>query len=320
MSFDLGLKPATGSAQAFLGALRHAIRKIPAFSPYEDTHDYDHPDTGVHFQLYLHDTDPDAEAQDDEDDGALATFNLNYARPSPFGREAANVLAEIAQNIPLLTLDYQSDTGWVPFDADAFTASYLASAQSAVKSLVKNVGEEDTFKYHLRAPRALLEHAWTWNADRNTKVKRRLKHARNIWIPLYEFVEIEGRLFSYVAWFDGVATLFPKTDLIGISRNKYPAKAPGLFGKKRPTLEFIPRASADAIMGDTYQRDPVWPDAVSPVHDGGRAGQDRFLARPVGLDTVCDPIFLDQDDYRSRKVKPFTRIKFHRILDAEFFA
>ena len=319
MSFDLGLKPAAGSAKSFLGALRHAIRKIPAFSPYEDTFDYDHPDTGVHFQLYLHDTEPNEEAEQDEDDGALATLNLNYARPSLFGREAANVLAEIAKNLPLLTLDYQSETGWVPFDAQAFEASYLTAAQSSINALIKNMDEQDFWKYHHRAPRALLEHAWNWNADRDAKVKRRLADDRNIWIPLFEFVEIEGRLFSYVAWFDGVATLFPKTDLIGISRNKYQAKTPGLLGKKRPTLEFIPRASADAIMADTYQTDPVWPDAVSPVQDGGRAGQDRFLARPVGLDTVCDPIFLDRDDYRSRKVKPFERIKFPRILDAEFF-
>ena len=116
-----------------------------------------------------------------------------------------------------------------------------------------------------------------------------------------------------------MATLFPKTDLIGIARNEYPAKVPGFFSKIRPSLEFIPRASADAIMGDTYQPDPVWPDAVSPIIDGGRPGQERFLARAIGSDTVRDPIYADADEYRMRKVKPFVRIKVHRILGDEYF-
>ena len=51
MIFRLGLKPAAGDDKTFVGALRHAMRKIPAFSPYEDVYDYDHPDTGVHFQI-----------------------------------------------------------------------------------------------------------------------------------------------------------------------------------------------------------------------------------------------------------------------------
>jgi len=316
VSFDLGLKPATGGTDAFLGALRHAMRRNPAFTQYEDIFDYDHPDTGVHFQMYLNDP---ADLRDDDDDDAAATLTLNYARPSLFAHEAADVLSALARDLPLLVLDYQSGGDWAPFDARVFIAKYLETTARFTPDLADRAGD-DFFVYNRRAPRALLTYAWTWNRDRAAKDARRKKDGRNIWVPPYEFVDIDGRLFGYVAWHDGVATLFPKTELIAISRSKYPAKAPGFFGKKRPTLEFIPRASADAIMNGTYQTDPVWPDAISPKTDGGRAGQDRFLARPIGSDTICDPIFLDGDDYKSRKVKPFERIKFPRIMDDEYFA
>jgi len=277
--------------------------------------DYDHPDTGVHFQIFLNAPHENRAAEDD----GLATLALNFARPSMFVNEAASIIQVLARALPLLVCDYQTETGWTPFDPEALIASYLDSTKRATPDLARNA-DDDFWGHHRRAPRALLNYAWEWSLKRAIKDARCKQDSRNIWVPLYEFVDIDGQLFSYVSWFDGVATLFPKTDLIGIARNEYPAKVPGFFSKKRPSLEFIPRASADAIMGDTYRPDPVWPDAVSPIIDGGRPGQERFLARAVGSDTVCDPIYVDADEYRMSTVKPFVRIKFHRILDHEYFA
>lgn len=314
MSYVLELKPRMGGAQGFLGALRHALRALPASEDLGDVIDYVNDDTDVHFMFELGPLDTLAP------EDAPATLVLNFARPSPFVREAAAVMERIARNMPLLVRDVQEDEDWGPFDADRFIATYTDHAGRAVSSLMRSMDDHSFAQY--RAPRVLLDYVWDWNTDRAAKDKRRKADGRNIWVPKLEFVEIESRLFTYVGWFDGVATLFPKSELVGATRSKYPAKSSGPFGlgAKRPTLEFIPRASADRIMGDTYQADPVWPDAVSPTVDGGRAGQDRFLARPVGADVVCDPIFLDRDDYRKRAVKPFRRVKFHDVLDAEFFA
>ena len=313
MSYTIELKQRSGSAKAFLGAMRHALRRFEATEDMGDLFDYVNDSTDVHFQFELGPLD-----RIEPDDGP-ATLVINFARPSPFVREAAAVMAEVARNVPLLCIDHQvGDEDWRPFDPDQLIADYTDHAGRAVSSLMRSM-DDHGFARH-RAPRPLLNYVWNWNFDRPNKDKRRKKDDRNIWVPKLEFVEIEGRLFTYCAWFDGVATLFPKCDLIGITRNKYPAKSGFMgLGAKRPTLEFIPRPSADQIMGDTYQTDPVWPEATSPVTDGGVAGQDRFLARAVGIDAVCDPIFLDRDDYKNRSVKPFRRIKFHDILDDEFF-
>ena len=59
----------------------------------------------------------------------------------------------------------------MPFDAHAFEASYIAASQIANSKVVERTGTEAFWAYHHRAPRALLEHAWNWNTDRDAKVK-----------------------------------------------------------------------------------------------------------------------------------------------------
>ena len=105
MIYRVVLKPAAGSDEAFVGALRHATRKIPAFTPYEDVYDYDHPDTGVRFQIEMDDPADRSADYAAHEDGAIAMIHLYYARPSLFGHEAANVLGEIAKNLPIHMLD-----------------------------------------------------------------------------------------------------------------------------------------------------------------------------------------------------------------------
>lgn len=312
MSWDLYLKPASGSAETFIGALRHSLRQIPAFhSETEAQFDYLNDDTGVYFGI---DLTPDGDIEEE----GLAVLTINFARPSPFGREAAQILARIARNLPLLVLDHQDDGTWQPFDersmAESFRHSNIRATRTLKRSL-KSDGVHDALGTPV--PTALLDYAWEWNAARAARDEQRQRDGRNLWVPKYEFVEIGGRVYSFVLWFDGVATLFPKTELVGLSRNKYQLRTAGLFGRKRPSLDFVPRATIDPILAETYQPDPMVPDALSPIIDGGVAGQDLFLARKLGQDAVTDTTYLDSDDYKRRDPKPFHRKTFDSLIDAE---
>ena len=115
----------------------------------------------------------------------------------------------------------------------------------------------------------------------------------------------------------GLATLFPKTELVGLSRNKYQLRSKGLFGRKRPSLTFVPREAIQGILDTTYRTDPVFNGALSPVVDGGADGQKMFLDRARDQDAVTDPIYLDGDDYKNRDTKPFERLAFDTLIDAD---
>ena len=322
MSWDLYLKPSRGSPAAFLGGLRHALRRTQHFTDMGGGQfEYLNDETGVYFGLDITEPAEDADAptdEQDEDDDSLAVVTINYARPSPFGREAAQVLSEIARDLPLLVRDDQQDGTWQTFDAATMADSYRHANLSASSALARHLAETaDTAAVGHPVPRALLDYAWEWNSARADRDARRKTEGRNLWVPKYEFIRIGGQVFSFVFWFDGVATLFPRTDLVGIHRNKYQLKSPGLFGRKRPSLAFVPRTTIQPILDATYQPDTMVPDALSPIEDGGAAGQDQFLARGLGQDAVAEMVYMDNDDYRRRDPKPWHRLRFDELVDAE---
>ncbi len=310
MSWDIYLKPSHGSAEAFVGGLRHTLRRFEPFTRTSETSfDYLSEDTGVYFGIDM--------IREGDDDG-LAVMTVNFARPSPFGREAAAILSDIARSLPLLVRDPQDDDTWRPFDETRMAESYRTSNIRATQSLKRHMdGDGHAHALGYPIPQALLEYAWDWNFRRAERDRQRQREKRNLWIPKYEFVEIGGRVYSFVFWFDGVATLFPKTELVGLSRNKYQLRTPGLFGRKRPSLDFVLRSAIDPILYETYQSDTMVPGGLSPIVDGGVAGQDLFLARTLGQDAVTDTTFLDSDDYKRRDVKPFHRRSFDSLIDSE---
>ena len=121
-------------------------------------------------------------------------------------------------------------------------------------------------------------------------------------------------------WFDGVSTLFPKTHLVGVTLNKYQHRSPGLFGRRRPSLIFVSPDALQHIWDVHYQTDPFWPDAISPVDEGINGGQDMFLKRKLGQDSITDVVYLDRDDYKRRDPKPWVRPRFWDLVDEELFS
>lgn len=83
--------------------------------------DYDNPNTGIHFQIFLNAPHENRAAEDD----GLATLALNFARPSIYVNEAASISQVLARALPLLVCNYQTETGWTPFDPEALITTLL---------------------------------------------------------------------------------------------------------------------------------------------------------------------------------------------------
>lgn len=282
---------------------------VPTFS------NYNNPETFVAFYFDMMPGGVDDGPQKDH-----VTLTIPFFTPTAVIFEVRALLQSLHAEVGLEVMDLQHGQGeWEPPDLDAIETGYRKSAASAVRALAKAEPEALPGKGR-RVPRALLDYAWQWNHARPQRVWHGKKHDRNMWIPLYEFIEIGGQCFSYVNWFDGVSTLFPKTHLIGITRNKYQLRSPGLFGRKRPSLIFVAPEALQYIWDVHYQADPVWPEAISPTIQGINAGQDMFLARKLGQDSITDVVYLDSDDYKRRDPKPWVRHRFWDLIDEELFS
>ena len=316
MGYDLYItsdKPAPHGTKRLRNALdRHphigANDVMPSFSTYENM------DTFVCFEFDMmpelgHDGPPKDHIR----------LTIPYFTPTAVIYEARALLERLHAEVGIELIDLQTDQeDWAAPDFDAIEERYRKSAATAVRAMAKANPAALPGKGR-RVPRALLDYAWQWNNARHQKVWHGKKHGRNMWVPLYEFVEIGGQCFSYVNWFDGVSTLFPKTHLVGVTRNKYQHRSPGLFGRKRPSLIFVSPDALQYIWDAHYQTDPFWPDAISPVVEGINGGQDMLLERKLGQDSITDVVYLDSDDYKRRDPKPWFRPRFWDLVDEELF-
>ena len=317
MGYDLYItsdKPAPHGTKRLRTALnRHPHVRVDEHAPALST--YENLDTFVSFSF-------DMMPQLGDDGPAVdhVTLTIPYMSPTANIYEVRALLEKLQAEVGIRVIDLQTALDdWAPPDLDALEAGYRASAARAVRAIAK-VNPAALPAKGTRVPRALLDYAWQWNNARPQRLWHGKKHDRNMWVPLYEFIEIGGQCFSYVNWFDGVATLFPKTHLIGITRNKYPLRSPGLFGRRRPSLAFVAPEAVQYIWDKHYQQDPYWPEAISPKVEGINAGQDMFLARKLGQDSITDVVYLDSDDYKRRDPKPWFRPRFWDLVDAELFS
>ena len=230
MSYDLYFQPRTGAASRdrfiahFEGRPHYRIEKDQAW--------YENEDTGVYFVF-------DYNAQPPEDPEAPNypfAFNLNFYRPSYFGREAEPEIREFVRGLDLQIDDPQSDaTGVRDFEPDRFLESYGAGNAASFGMLIKP--DEKVFTL----PSAELGRIWLWNRERR---ERQSEIGDNHYVSLILFMDVDGVARSAGIWPDGIPTWLPETDYVLVRRD---ALAPRRLLRKVPDMPLVAWSAIEPI-------------------------------------------------------------------------
>jgi len=167
MSFDLYFCWQT-NAKVDFGAVSAWANQQGNFNRKDNQLWYDNPITGVYFSL---DFDPQGPTTPEESpippgyyDSGLA-FNLNFNRPSFFGREAMPYVEQLASQFGLFVVDNQADKGPVlltQVESSMLVDSWLRHNEWAIRTLL----EDPSFSNPLRMPESSSMYLWRYQSVR----------------------------------------------------------------------------------------------------------------------------------------------------------
>ncbi len=230
MSYDLFLRPRKGS-----------IGKKDFEAYFQDRRFYDaeaghaaysNEDTGVYFSFEW------VEEREDDEEGELypIAFNINYFRPSYFIVEAEIEVSAFVRAFDLIVSDPQwQGMGKGEYDAKVLISGWNAGNQSGCDFAV----EWPERRSRLRTlPSATLLQAWRWNFDRDA-LQRSVGDIK--FVPLFQFLEVEGQMTSAMVWPDGVPLVAAPVDWLILAGENLLRRRPDLMkaGRLLPWAEAI---------------------------------------------------------------------------------
>ncbi|HWE73760.1 MAG TPA: hypothetical protein VG328_11420 [Stellaceae bacterium] len=213
-----------------------------------------------------------------------AEFEVNYNRPSFFGREAEKQLSGIVAALqPRIDDPQMEGMGEGPYSGDGFLRGWNFGNRFAIQQMVLKEADNKI----ATMPEADLHAAWDWNfrcAERRDYLK--LRH----YAPPVLFWRIDGRVQRVVVWGESMPIMLPRVEYVIVARE---------IGKARVSLvpwieivEIARRAGFDA------RKEPL---------------ELRYLTPPpLIVDWAANLPLID--------LKAYERLPAHRILDEELVA
>jgi hypothetical protein len=179
------------------------------------------------------------------DDGLVAaglSFNLNYFRPHVFGLEAAQELAAVSTRFSLLVDDPQvRGMGRGAFAREGFLAGWDAGNLAAHRALLSSGRDGHVPLAHHSLPAATLDRIWRWNHDR----ARWQGAVGDVFVPKISFLQLAGRLHTFVVWADAMPVALPDVDLLVLVREQL---APRRLFRKTRDICLVAAAEAEPVL------------------------------------------------------------------------
>ena len=174
---------------------------------------YEHPDTGVYGTL-----EPDADGPPLPADLIAADLlaNLNYARPSFFGREFLPLIVEVANTLDLRVIDPQDHE--IGSDAKPKIAVLEELVATWDAGNAKSVGIARPLAVDL--PRMSRADALVWWEYMRARAEYQKRLGATAFAPDLRLVRRIGtdRVLRLVIWVEGNPALFPACDLVAVLR------------------------------------------------------------------------------------------------------
>jgi len=240
MSYDLYMRPRVGTV-----GREQFIAHFKSRAHYERADNqswYRNKDTGVYFVFEYSDTvTTNAPDLEDPASGHPLSFNINFCRPSFFGKEAEPELSAFIERFDLLVDDPQIDgMGVGEYDSTKFLYGWSKGNELGYQVLVQGEGANTIFT----APSLQLERIWRWNYER-----RRLQTqiGEGCFVPRIFFLEVEGKAKSAVVWPDAIPSLLPQVDYLFVDRQEL---APRRFLRAIPDRALMPWHKAEPVIRD----------------------------------------------------------------------
>jgi len=211
MSYDLYMRPRVEMVdrEKFVG---HFVSRTH-YESVDDQSWYRNEDTGVYFVFEYSDT-VTSNAPDLEEPAISysLSFNINYYRPSFFGKEAEPELHAFIERFDLLVDDPQiGGMGVGEYDSAKFLRGWSKGNELGYQAVLQG-GEAKTI---FTAPTVELERIWRWNYERR---QLQAQIGESHFVPRIFFLEVEGTAKSAVVWPDAIPSLLPQVDYLFVDR------------------------------------------------------------------------------------------------------
>jgi hypothetical protein len=240
LSYDLFLRPRKGA----IGKKDfEAYFRDRRFYEAEAGHaSYRNEDTGVYFSFEW------VEEREDDEEGEFypIAFNINYFRPSYFIVEAEIEVSALVQAFDLVVDDPQwKGMGKGEYDAKVLMSGWNAGNESAYGILLETPEQRSRLR---TLPSATLLQAWRWNLERDAR-QRSVGDTK--FVPLIQFIEVEGQMTSAMVWPDGAPLVAAPVDWLILAGENLLRRRPDFAGGKR----LLPWAGSDSDPGPIHQTD-----------------------------------------------------------------
>ena len=217
MSYDLFMKPRLGTVTR-----EEFLRYFASRAHYEDVGDqawYRNKDTGVYFVFERSDTTPSNAPDSGESEGDLPlSFNINYFRPSFFGKEAEPEVQAFIRQFDLLVSDPQiGGMGTGEYNSAKFLIGWANGNEFGYRAILQQDSEQALFT----APELELEQIWRWNFKR---LEVQAMVGESHFVPRIFFLNIDGDAKSAVVWPDAIPSLLPKVAYLVVGRRELAPK------------------------------------------------------------------------------------------------
>jgi hypothetical protein len=298
MSYDLMFTPAPGQPVMMLTQFFDYFSARANYEVNGQQAWYVNDDTGVYFSFeYDAQTEEPSDWRETAENGdewvpTVATFNLNFNRPSFFALEAAVELEAFVSEFHLGIDDPQAGgMGRGPFVRERFVAGWTAANEWAC-----SVVRDETTPPPLTYPRDRLDKIWRWNYQRKALQE---KLGESIFVPRLSFAVVEGVAQTFVVWPDAMASYVPEVDIVVLVREQL---ATWRWFRRSPQMLLAPwRAVADAVAR--------YPVALGPIPHV----QIDYGAPP------SDVIQFVQRKWPRATKTNFAAVSPDTVLDAEYF-
>lgn len=234
MSYDLFF--AADQAVPSLDALRSHFEQRAHWTLTETQALYENPTSGVHFSVEFREPAPGE---------VPMAFNVNYARPEIFAREADEELSALVQRFALTVDDPQRDgMGVGPYSSEGFLRGWNAGNRFAARVHLERAEPHSTPS----APEATNTGVWRWNRMRESYLD--LLGSLEMLPCFVPTIMLMARkasphdVFTAAVWTEAMAVALPEVDFILSLRTgtKVPFLIP--YGLVRPHLESLPTREA----------------------------------------------------------------------------
>ncbi len=243
---------------------------------------------------------------------------LNFARPSPFAREAAIEVSKVVEQFDFDVTDPQlNDPTRATWNPEDFISSYHRHAAGAARMLIQ---QSDTLGQvgHLRLPQRVLNDIWSWNHKAPERQSWLRRTGRDLFLPTQMIFSVGGNLYDAVVWTDVIPSLLPPASHILLHRSELaPRRLPLL--KRRETYELIPRSMLNGLLSEFYDPVPEIPGAIWPPNDNRNGSLEAALkSRAVGSGALNKTLYADELDGVPEDDR-LNIVPFSSVLDEAFF-